>query len=299
MNLRSRFASAAATVAAACAAQSGTQEPSDAAAALAVCAAEIVRYDGTDMPALESVAVETSTGAILLLGARHSRDPGDPQNARIADAFAAFDPDVALFEGPDRGEAETADATIRDMGESGYVRFLAKKAGAHVGPLDPDPREEFLYVLETFTVEQAALFYLLRSAAQWRDREGVRGAEMDARMEAFLARANSLFESLPPPNDHFRLESTADLSALYARNFTAPPDWRDAPMRWFSPEQKDLDTGGQFTNAVNARSSDFRNINMYRAAAGPSLDGRRVFGVVGGDHLPRLKPALECLGRTG
>lgn len=277
-------------------AEFGSDDPGRRAELLDICAARIIRYDGTDMKALDELSVELARGgAILLIGARHGRDPADPQNARLATAFADFGADLALYEGPDRGEADTAEATIRQMGESGYLRFLAKRAHVDIGRLEPDPRNELIYVLEEFSIQQAALFYLLRSAAQWREREGLSDDEIDLRMNDLLRRASDLFGSLPPPHNAFRLDSVGHLGDLYAEYFSKPADWRDAPMRWFSPEQKGEDTGGRFLNAVNARSSDFRNLHMYRAAAGPSLRGERVFGVVGGDHLARLKPAFECL----
>lgn len=263
---------------------------------LETCSARMLGYDGIDRALTERVHARLPGGGeILLLGVQHSRDPNDPQNLRLTHEFEGFHPTIAFYEGQDRGEAETAEATIEQMGESGLTRFLARHAAIEVARLEPDPRDELLYVLQRFDIEQAALFYLLRSAQQWRDREGLSTAQVDARMESFLPRVNALFATLPPPGNAFAVPHVADLDSLYRRHFTEPQDWHAAPERWFSPELQDRDTGGLFTNAINARSSEFRNVNIVRVLAQAAVRGERVFAVVGGDHVTRIEPAIECL----
>lgn len=258
------------------------------------CARQLVAYDGEDLPAEDTIQLQVGAARLHLLGAQHSRDPDDPQHARIASEYETFRPDVAFYEGPDRGVRADREQTIAETGESGLVRFLAGQHGAAIRGLEPDPREEFLFILEAYPIDQAVLFYLLRSAAQWREREGLSSQDIDGRMAAFLERVNGLLASLPAPHADYRVESTAQIDAM-ADRYWPGRDWREAPMDWFTPERRDEDTGGVFTNGVNMRSSDFRNLGMYRAVAGELVAGRDVFGVVGGDHLPRLRPAFECL----
>lgn len=46
--------------------------------------------------------------------------------------------------------------------------------------------------------------------------------------------------------------------------------------------------------AINAASSEARDVHMYRALARAALSGEKVFAVVGRNHVPMQAEALRC-----
>lgn len=227
-------------------------------------------------------------GSVTLIGAEHLRDPAAPQFAHIASRFAATKPGRVFFEGPDRGTEDNADATIRNMGESGYLRFLAKQAGIPATSLEPGPIEQLAGLRGGFSDERILLFFLLREAARLRDREGKAGDALDAAMTSLLARSGAVAGRAGLDAS---ITDIASLTAAAAREWPGR-DWRMLPGNWFSPIGQDPDAG--YLTAINAANSSFRNLHMLRLFAAAAREGERVFVVVGRNHVPMLEPALRC-----
>ncbi|HEY0038168.1 MAG TPA: hypothetical protein VGB66_15825 [Longimicrobium sp.] len=258
---------------------------------IAACAERLVPYaDRAPAPdGLPPLEISSATGHLSYFGASHSRDPEHPQFAAIRQLWEQRRPTVAFYEGPSRPIAATADETIRQYGESGYVRFLAQQAGARVERLEPSPQAEVAAMLERFPQDQVKLFYVLRETARLRERQGLGEAELKAGVARLLQQANAMF------GEQFGAAWTIDdLDAAYRRYWTEPAAWWQAPTRWFDPLKSSAETGGIFTNDVNRASSEFRNRHMYTVLATAAARGDRVFAVVGRDHVPAQAAALHC-----
>lgn len=75
-------------------------------------------------------------GALLFFGAAHIHDPDDAQVARIVALWAEFRPTLAFNEGGDpQVEASLVTAAAR-FGESGVVRFLARRDGVPAASIE-------------------------------------------------------------------------------------------------------------------------------------------------------------------
>jgi hypothetical protein len=256
------------------------------------CAAHIVDYAsraGSSAPAEYLLELSSGDGRLMYFGAVHSSDPAEPQFAQIRAHWERVRPTVAFYEGPVRPEAATGDETIRQYGESGYVRFLAKESGARIERLEPDPREEARYVLSRFPLDQVKLFYLLRETSRLRERRGYTEGQLRESMDQLLQRVGELLPDLAGV-----LTNTDELQAAYRRYWTAPANWWEAPSSWFDPLASSAETGGIFTNDINRLSSEFRNRHMVQVIAREVLRGERVFAVVGRDHVPAQALALRC-----
>jgi hypothetical protein len=256
------------------------------------CAARIVDYAsraGSGAPAEYLLELSEGEGRLMYFGAVHSSDPADPQFADIRGRWERMRPTVAFYEGPVRPEAATGEETIRQYGESGYVRFLAREGGARIERLEPDPRDEARYVLARFPVDQVKLFYLLRETSRLRERRGYTEPQLRESMDQLLRRVG---EQLPDLSGV--ITNTDELQAAYRRYWTAPANWWEAPSAWFDPLASSAGTGGIFTNDINRLSSEFRNRHMVQVIAREVLGGERVFAVVGRDHVPAQAPALRC-----
>jgi hypothetical protein len=263
----------------------------NAADALAACAEKIVPY--ADWPKVKDPAFSLDVsgkagGRLYYFGAEHATDPAHVQFAEIERAWNALKPTVAYYEGPNRPIAETKDETIKQAGESGFVRFLAKRDGVPFVSLEPSPVEEAAHVSRRFTPEQVMLFYVLRETARLRERRKLPEAELKAAVAQLVERAAKMkgFEGA--------FKDVAGLETAYRKYWTSPADWWEAPQAWFDPLKSSKETGGIFTNDINAMSSGYRNLHMYRALAGATLEGKRVFAVVGRNHVPMQTPALRC-----
>lgn len=255
------------------------------------CANRLVGYaQRASMPTPEySLELAPAGGGHLLyLGALHSSDPAHPQFAHIQAEWERVKPTVVFYEGPPRSEAATAEETIRQFGESGLVRFLARRDGARIERLE-DPQAEVSHVARRFPVEQVKLFYILREVARLRERRGMQEPELRAAAEQLLRQTATIFPEFAPI-----IRDTHELEAAYRRHWTEPAAWWQAPTRWFTPMDSSAETGGIFTNDINRASSEYRNLHMYRAIAREVKKGERVFAVVGRDHIPAQAPALRC-----
>jgi hypothetical protein len=280
---------------AACAGGSGTAPtgtttaslPSPAATGAGACGDRIVPY--RDWPLIEakaewSVDLTAHGGRLVLLGMHHSDDPADPQFATIERAWNELRPTAGFYEGPDRPIADTAAATIAATGESGYVRFLARRDGATVFRLDPDPRAEAEYVLARHPRDQLLLFYVLREAVRLRDRKDVPREQLPAAVTAMIEQIKA--RKLLHPT-----ASLEEFEAAYRTHLGDPPAWVDAPGWWFAPMPR---SDEKWTHRVNRDSSELRNRNMFEVLTASVRAGNRVFGVVGSNHVPMIAPALRC-----
>ncbi|HEY5800967.1 MAG TPA: hypothetical protein VIT92_12150 [Burkholderiaceae bacterium] len=252
------------------------------------CESRLLGYDNAPAKPTYVLDLKHDSGRLMYLGAQHSSDPADPQFAEIEKQWNAVKPSVASYEGPNRPVPATRDEAIKQTGESGFVRFLAARDGVPLARLEPEPADEIAYVAEKFTSEQVALFYTLREAARLRERRNLPEAEIVKAIEQLLVRTQKVGSFSSPITD------VAKLQAAYARNWTMPAQWWQAPSAWFDPRKRSVDTGGVFTNEVNARSSAFRNVNMYNKLSAAAIDGKRVFAVVGRDHVAQQADALRC-----
>lgn len=257
-------------------------------AAAGPCTDRLVPYSAPIDTPEYALAVGTGTGQLRYIGARHSSDPLDPQFAEIEKQWNAQRPQIAFYEGPNRPVPKDRSEAIQQTGESGFVRWLAARDGVPLGRLEPEPKDETTDLLQHFTPEQIGLFFTLREAARLRERRGMGEAEIARSIDGLLERAASMGLGAIP----FR--NSAEVAQAYARYWQEPARWWQAPTRWFDPKATSADTGGVFTNEVNARSSTFRNITMVQRLSAAVREGKRVFAVVGRDHVAHQAEALRC-----
>lgn len=229
-------------------------------------------------------------GRLTIVGAEHQRDPAHAQFARIAAAFGETAPDIVFYEGPDRGVASDAEDTIRTRGESGYARFLAGQGHAEARSLEPSPGEQMGMLLAAHPLDQVNLFFVLREAARLRDREDRSGDSLDQAVLTLIQRsvamAGQAGVTLP-------VTDLASLAAA-ARRYWPDRDWRTLPAAWFSPGADGAQSGGAFLGAINRTDSMNRDRYMVRQLVATAGSGKRVFVVVGRNHVPMQAPALDC-----
>lgn len=255
------------------------------------CSTRVVAYKDRGKikdPAFNLDLASPSGGHLLYLGARHSLDPSDPEFSEFEKAWNDFKPTIAFYEGGSvsRPVVTSRDDAIKTSGEPGLIRFLAARESIAAVSLEPNRQDEVNYLLKEFSAEQVKLFYVLRVIAESRDLQKRSEAELRAEVGKVLDRF-SRYKGLESV-----LQDPAQLEAAYHRYWKSPQNWWEAPAAWFDPTTKE--TGGIFTNQVNMRSSGYRDLHIYEVLAKAALDGKRVFAIIGRDHVPMQAAALRC-----
>lgn len=254
------------------------------------CSSKIVPY--ADWAKVQSpnflLDLVTPSGRLYYFGAEHSADPAHTQFAEIENAWAKVKPTIAFYEGPNRPISTNREETIKQTGESGFVRYLATRDGISFRSLEPSPQEEAAHILTKYSPEQVMLFYVLRETARLRDRRKLTDEELKKAVAQLLTQAAKMpgFENVIPNIDA--------LAVAYRKYWTTPADWWQAPAQWFDPGRTAAETGGRFTNEINRMSSEFRDLHMYRVLSKAAQEGNRVFAVVGRNHVPMQEEALRC-----
>lgn len=230
------------------------------------------------------------SGALFYFGARHTLNSSDPQLAIIEAAFAAFSPTIVFYEGRPSSVLPDVAANVRTYGEPGFLRLLAFRASVPARTLEPDEPAVIAQLLTTYSPEQVQLFYGLRTAVQVRERPGVSEAEVERVVQRELLRGRA---AAAQAGVRLPLQSLDELKASF-QSYWPGRDWSSAEKAWFNPTLRDEETGGRFTNALNAAENHIRNRHMFMTLAAATLSGERVFAVVGRNHVPLQAAALEC-----
>ena len=210
-------------------------------------------------------------GTLYYFGASHTYDPADPQVRQIEEAWNRFRPDIALNEGGSPPYEKTIEEAVRKGGEAGLVRFLAMRDDIPVMSIDPSRAEEVAVLSGRFAREQIKLFFLLRAAMQFIERNGPTG--VDAEMERILRIYND------SPGLRGAPRTIDEIRRLY-------PAYPVVPRDHFDPVKR-----GTLFNEI--ASSGFRDQHMVELLTKHLRDGRRVFAVAGGSHVFMQEPALR------
>lgn len=255
------------------------------------CKEQILDYTSftvTDSTKWNLTLSNDDEAALIYFGAIHSKNPSHNQFEKIEEAWKSAKFDLALYEGPDRGFHPTRKETIEKSGESGFLRFIASRDSVTSQSLEPSPIDEIKYLSKYFSTGKIKLFFLLREAQRVRKSYDWDEPQVKNHIEKLLSKANTI----PGLKDTVR--TLNEIENAFRYYWGDGLDWWQAPSDWFDPLKKSKDTGGVFTNDINSHSSNFRDIYMYELISRFLHEGRKVFAVVGRNHVPMQSKALQC-----
>lgn len=221
------------------------------------------------------VDIESSRGAVLVYGTRHTKDPADPQIADIAKRWGEFQPSVALVEGRLGFFIPVLMDPVRRFAEMGAVNALARREGIRVYTWEPTREVEIASMLEDFSPEQVALSYVLRP--YFGNLRFGRPDDPDAFVEEFRRKRTKY------PGLENTLESVAHIDAIWRRDFGGLPDWRDTSDEYGLPGY----LGEIATNLV-------RDEHLVRVIIDLVNSGERVFVAAGESHSVKVEQALRA-----
>lgn len=223
-------------------------------------------------------AAAPAAGTVTYFGVETSHDAQHTQFARLRQAFAASRPTVVLVEKPDLGVDSTEAATIANLGESGYVRFLAQQQGVRAERLD-DPAAEYAYLRTRTAATPLRLYYLLRASQQFRQSTGDSKALTLKAMQQLLAGGATFLPGTEGP-----IGSLAELATAYRQYCPTSGAWWSRPL------------GTPPTEALVQRLDEelraFRTQRLARQVATLTQAGERVLVVMNRAELPAAPATL-------
>ena len=214
---------------------------------------------------------------VVIFGATHTRDPKDSQIDEIEFKWKQLKPSIALVEGRLGFLLPGFMDPVKNLGEGGKVKALARAAGIPVYNWDL-PKEDLAAKLKaSFTGEQIALAQILFPyfGAQ---RFG-KPASPETYIEEYLHRAK--YVGL---EEKFR--TAADLDREWKNIFPAGPDWRTVSDEHGLP--------GYLENYL-AAINDLRNQQLVCAISQLLSKGEKVFVVCGSSHAACIEPAVKSI----
>ncbi len=222
------------------------------------------------------VEIETPDGALLLYGATHTNDPGDPQIADIAARWRAFRPTVALCESRLGTLFPQLMNPVREFWEPGFVHKLARADGIPTYTWEPSRQVvmESLLALP-FSKEQIAL--RVKLGPYFSNRRFGRPDDPKAFVNDYLG------DNERWPGLERELASVEEIDEAWERYFPDGPDWRDV--------SDEFDLPGYLAAISTNRA---RDEHFVRVLLDLVANGERVFAVAGSSHAVKLDPALRA-----
>ena len=222
-------------------------------------------------------------GAVLFFGARHTKDPDDPQIARIEELWDDFHPTVALCESRLGLYIGGLRGGVAMFGEVGAPYALARRDEVPVHSLEPDWETEIAVVRERFSLQEVAAFYFLRRFQS--ERGDRRGAEADGVGQSVFA------DRMAQPGLEGAFASIEEFDRWWADTLADElGDWRSLPERAMWP----TDEGEALLNRLALASNRARDEHLTRLLVDLARRGERVFVVCGGSHALTIEPPLRA-----
>ena len=213
-----------------------------------------------------------AAGSVTYFGVVNSHDAQHEQFARLRQTFETTKPTVVLFEKPDVGIAGTEAATIAQMGESGYARYLAQQHGVRAERLD-DPLAEYEYLRTRADATQFKLYYLLRVSQQFRHCTGASKALTKKQLQQLLANKAALL-----PGTENVVQDMAGFMAAYRQHCPTSGKWWKRSL--------DAQPTEAFIQHFDEDLVAFRNQRLAQQIAAHTQAGERVLVVLDRSHMP-------------
>lgn len=220
--------------------------------------------------------ISAKTGAVLMFGSEHVKDPKDAMIVELRERARAFEPTVVMIEGRLGFHMGTTDGAIRKFGEPAAARALARELGAKAYTWEPDRETEIAMMLEEFPKEKVALMYILRP--YFGNLRHGKPSDPDAALER-TRRKRTKWTGLEGT-----FASVAEIDAVWKRDYSEFADWRDTSDEWGWPAPLVPLTEFNGTN---------RTTHLARCILDQISRGERVLVVAGLSHAVRIEQTLH------
>jgi hypothetical protein len=211
---------------------------------------------------------------LVVFGATHTRDPKDPQIAEMEFKWNKLKPTIALVEGRLDFLMPGFMDPVKNLGEGGKVKAMAKKDGIPLYNWDLSKEELAKQLKTVFHPEQIALAQVL--SPYFGNMRFGKPQFPEKSIEEYLHRAKYVgLEN--------QFKTPADVDVAWKKYFPAGPDWRDVSDQYGLPG---------YLNEYAAAANDIRNRQLVCAIRQLLQKGERVFVVCGSSHAACIAPAF-------
>ena len=210
----------------------------------------------------------------LIFGAEHTRDANHPEIKLIEEKWRNFKPTIALVEGRLGFLLPGLMDPVKELGEGGKVKQLARKDGIPVYNWDLPKEELAIQLRKKFNNEQIALSQVLQPYFS-QLRFGKPSSEKEF-LQPFFKR--STFVGLQDS-----IKNVQDIDRVWKKYFPKT-DWRNV---------SDETTLPGYLNDMIAATTDLRNEQLIAVVNELASKGERVFLVCGSSHAFCVQPAFQ------
>jgi hypothetical protein len=240
------------------------------------------RCDGEGEGPYRVVELRSPDASLVLFGARHRTDPGDPILAEMERRLAALSPTVILVEGATGPVDVDRQTSIMHGGEMGLLCWLASQRGIPCRSADLTEPEEARRLLRRHSPEEVLLFLTVRVLAYFNPRPASQRPPGD--LVTWAIHRYAPLVGLPPTITADDLARICE-RALHRR-------WRpsDVTTDWHDPRKDDL-----LTQRMSRESNELREPYMLEQMLDSAGKGARVFVALGEGHVCNVGVELRAL----
>jgi hypothetical protein len=228
---------------------------------------------------------------LFYFGARHTRDPKDPQFETLEKSLTNFISDcskektIILIEGQtSKILLETFSENVEKFGESGAIAFWARQNGVPYFRPEPPLDHEITELLKDYTKEEIYYYYIARVIAQWH-RLSIK-EEISKYITPYIERYQ---KTLTWENFDFSLNNIKNIhQKIFGKEF----DLNDA--NFFKIISNPTGTSTTI-NKVAASCSTIRNYYILDKINDYWQKGLNIFIVYGSGHAVAQEPVIKSL----
>ena len=213
--------------------------------------------------------------SFVIFGGAHTRDPKDPEIAQIMEEWEKLRPTVALLEGRLGFLLPLFMDPVKNLGEGGKVKELAKRDNIPLYNWDLSKEVLAERLKGQFSPEQIALAQILNPYFS-NLRFGKPGSP-EKFIEEYLKRASYVGQQ-----DNFK--TSADVDRVWKKYFPGGPDWREVSDQYGLPG---------YIGEMGVVTNDIRNRQFVTVIKELLAKKEKVFAIMGSSHAVCVAPSFK------
>ena len=218
---------------------------------------------------------------LVVYGCNHSFNPKDTMFIDIEKQFLKLNPKAVLNEGGNWPIFNTKEETILKSGEQGFVRYLCNKNNIQVKTFEPNPKQEFEFILSKYKKDDVLLMYFCRQIVQLQNNQ-----QTDNFKTYIIGFLNNLKHSGFPIED---IEDEYDVIVKsYEQILKEKFDWKT-----FNPENVWPNYDNTILNTINKDISEFRDKHILELIDIELNKHKVIFVIMGKDHLLKQEDEIK------
>ena len=228
-----------------------------------------------------------SGGKLFYYGSSHTYNPNDPMLKDIEKQFTGFRPDIVFWEGGNPNKKnelpKLLETIVREKGEAGFVRYLARENAIPDKTLEPSPFAVIAELRKKFTDSEIFIHGILTQTEQAK-RMGKSDVELDSIVVVGIKKAKLAgFKEIP--------EDIIQFSVEVHKLITQVENWHQVVLDMVAPKSLE-DSLATRLQRMSTESSVIRDRHMLTMLLTEVAKGKRVFAVVGASHVIMQEPGL-------